>query len=209
MLRAVFLVLALLGEARGDLLAEAQSHFQALTSYQVTVRATARDGERHVLRYHYRKPGWVRMEFVQPYEGVVLVYDPRVRQVRVWPFGQNRLPRLSFDPDNPLIQGPRGHRVDRSDVGVLLGYLHGVAEQGSLTPLGETRIAGRPASGIEIRGPGPSSPRQEQRFRVWLAQDSRFPLRVERFAADGRLIERIDMTNVVIDGFIPDRLFRP
>lgn len=208
MLWAMF-VLALFGETMSDPLAEAESRFQALTSYRVTVRATADDGERHVLRYFYRKPGWVRMEFVQPYAGLVLIYDPDARRVRVWPFGPDRLPRLSFAPDNPLVRGPRGHRVDRSDVGTLLAHLRAVVARGSLTALGNTEIAARPVSGFEIRGEAHANRPEVQRYRVWLARDSLFPLRVERLGADGRLIERVDMADVEIDAAFPERFFTP
>ncbi|TBV92975.1 hypothetical protein E0E53_17770 [Azotobacter chroococcum] len=202
-------VFALLGDTMSDPLAEAESRFQALTSYRVTVRATAGDGERHVLRYFYRKPGWMRMEFVQPHEGMVLIYDPGTRRVRVWPFGLNRLPRFSFAPDNPLVRGPRGHRVDRSDIGTLLAHLRAVVARGSLTTLGETQIAARPAAGFEVRGEAHASRPEVQHYRIWLARDSLFPLRVEHFAADGRLLERVDMADVEIDVPLPERFFTP
>ncbi|GAB3393955.1 LolA family protein [Azotobacter armeniacus] len=208
MLWAMF-VFALLGETMNDPLAEAESRFQALTTYRVTVRSTAGDGERHVLRYFYRKPGWVRMEFIQPYEGLVLIYNPGTHRVRGWPFGLNRLPRFNVAPDNPLIRGPRGHRVDRSDVGTLLAQLRALSTRGSLTVLGNAQIGARPVAGFEIRDGAGGNPSGAQYYRVWLAQDSLFPLRVERFGTGGRLLESVDMADVEIDAPFPERFFTP
>ncbi|WP_218568631.1 DUF3047 domain-containing protein [Pseudomonas sp. 2FG] len=92
------LFFVLLGDVMADPLAEAELRFRALNAYQVTVRSIAVDGERQVIRYFYRKPGWVRMEFIQPHKGAV-------------------------SPDNPQVRSPRGHRVDRSDAGALRGNL--------------------------------------------------------------------------------------
>jgi outer membrane lipoprotein-sorting protein len=50
-----------------DPLSDAVDRFREVSTYQVTVRSVAADGERQVIRYFYRKPGWVRMEFVQPH----------------------------------------------------------------------------------------------------------------------------------------------
>lgn len=200
----ILIAFVLSGMAVADPLVEAQSRFRALDSYQAMLRVREADGEQWLLRYAYRKPGWVRMEFLQPHAGAVLIYDPGTQRVHIWPFGLKRTPALSLDPNNRLIRGPHGYRVDRLDVGQLLEYLLALRERGSLSPLGETDILGRPSSGFEIAGS-----EAEDRYRVWLARDSLFPLRVERFAARGPLLERVDLTHVHIDVAFPEQFFRP
>lgn len=204
------LLLALLGRPPlGDPLAEAQERFQALTSYQVTVRLSAEGSEQHVLRYFYRKPGWIRIEFIRPHPGLVLIYDPGTRRVRVWPFGLNRLPRLNLALDNPLIRGPHGIRVDQSDVGVLLESLRERQARGTLAVLGTGKVAARPVDGFEIRDRRGGNPSGTHYYRVWLAKDSLFPLRVERFGTGGHLLESVDMADVEIDTPFPERFFTP
>ncbi|WP_349616653.1 hypothetical protein [Azotobacter salinestris] len=204
------LLLALLGTpASSDPLAEAQERFRALTSYRVTVRLSAEGSEQHVLRYFYRKPGWIRIEFIRPHPGLVLIYNPDTRRVRVWPFGLNHLPRLNLAPDNPLVRGPHGIRVDQSDVGVLLESLRERQARGSLASLGRGEVAARPVAGFEIRDGTGGNPSSTHYYRVWLAQDSRFPLRVERFGTGGRLLESVDMADVEIDTPFPERFFTP
>lgn len=192
-----------------DPLSTAEARFGALHSYQVTLRSTDAAGAREVIRYFFRKPGWVRMEFEQPHRGAVLIYAPDTRRVRLWPFGLGHWPELDLVPDHPLLRNPRGHRADRSDVGVLLADLRRLGERGSTTPLGDAELAGRPATGLEITGPAGGAAGAVQRYRVWLAQGTAFPLRVDSFAANGKLIESVDMGDARIDVPFPEHFFAP
>lgn len=192
-----------------DPLAEAERRFHALTSYQLTLQSTAADGERQVIRYAYRKPGWVRMEFIQPHRGMVLIYDPDARKVRLWPFGPDRPPALSFSPDNPLLRSRSGQRVDRSDVGALLSNLMALRAGGSMTPLGDTELSVRPAAAYDIVGGAGRAVAGVHRYHVWLARDTLFPLKVESFDVRGSLVETVDMSDAEIDVVFPARLFNP
>lgn len=205
----LLLALALTADAMADPLAEAETRFRALSSYQVTLRSTAADGERQVVRYAYRQPGWVRMDFAQPHRGMVLVYDPDARQARLWPFGLGHWPTLRLAPDNPLLRGRHGHRVDRSDVGALLANLQALRARGRLSELGDTDIAARPAAGFEVVGDAGVQVAGVHRYRVWLARGSRFPIKVESFDASGEPIETVDMADVETDVAFPEHFFAP
>lgn len=192
-----------------NLLTDAEARFDALHSYQVTLRSTGAAGTQEVILYFFRKPGWVRMEFEQPHRGAVLIYAPDTRRVRLWPFGLGHWPELNLAPDNILLRDPSGHRVDRSDVGVLLAQIRTLGERGSTTPLGDAQLTGRPVTGLEISGPADGPLDKVHRYRIWLARDSGFPLRVDSFAADGGLIESVDMSDARIDVPFPERFFTP
>jgi outer membrane lipoprotein-sorting protein len=196
-------------EIMADPLTEAEIRFRALQSYQATVRSLAADGERQVMRYFYRQPGWVRMEFVQPYPGTVMTYDPGTRRVHIWPFGRTLMPALSVAPDSALLRNQRGHRIDRSDVGALLANLRALSARGSISLLGDTQVAGQPATGWDIVGEAGVSVADVHRYRVWLALDTLFPLRVESFALGDRLIETVEMEAVQTDVRFAERFFTP
>lgn len=196
-------------EVMADPLDDAQTQFAALHTYQVTVQSTAASGDRQVIRYFYRKPGWVRMEFIQPYRGMVLIYNPGTRRVRLWPFGVTHLPSLSFAPDHPLLRSAHGHQVDRSDVGALLVNLRDLREHGGLTQLGDAQVAGRAAMGLDITGHADSAVNDVHHYRVWLTRDTLFPLRVESFDLDGTPLETVDMADAEVDVSFPDRFFTP
>lgn len=192
-----------------DPLTDAETCFGALHSYRATLRSTDAAGRRDVIRYAYRKPGWVRMDFEQPHRGAVLVYAPDIRRVRLWPFGLGHWPALDLAPGHPLLRSPHGHRVDQSDVGVLLCRMRALREQGGARPLDSADLSGRSAAGLEITGPPGGGADGVHRYRVWLARDTGFPVRVDSFAAGGGLIESVDMGDVQIDAPLPERFFTP
>jgi outer membrane lipoprotein-sorting protein len=206
---AALLILLMAASAMADPLTEAEAAFRALDSYRATVRSVAADGERQAMRYFYRKPGWVRIDMLNPHAGAVLIYDPGTQRVQLWPFGVNRALPLSLSPDNRLVRGARGHRVDRSHVGALLDNLRSLRAQGRAVALGEGGIGGRPAIGLEVVGEAGASIGGVHRYRVWFAQDDLFPLRVESFGADGGPIETVDMTEVETGVAFPEHLFTP
>jgi outer membrane lipoprotein-sorting protein len=204
------LVFALISsQIMADPLAEAESRFRALNTYQATVCSLAADGERQEIRYFYRRPGWVRMEFIQPHRGMVLIYDPDTGRVRLWPFGPKHLLVLTFAPDSPLLRNRRGHRVDRSDVGALLANLRALRAGGSMSLLDDAEVAGRPATVLDIVGNAGVAIAGVHRYKVWLAQDTLFPLRVESFAAEDSPIETVDMVDVETDVTFAERFFTP
>jgi outer membrane lipoprotein-sorting protein len=204
------LVFALsIGEIMADPLTEAASRFRALDTYQATVRSLAADGERQEMRYFYRRPGWVRMELIRPHRGMVLIYDPDTGRVRLWPFGPKHVLVLTFAPDSPMLRNPRGHRIDRSDVGALLANLRELRAGGSMSLLDDAEVAGRPATFLDIVGNAGVAVAGVHRYKVWLARDTLFPLRVESFAAGDSPIETVDMADVETNVTFPDRFFTP
>lgn len=206
-------VLGTTGETVADLLDEAVARFRALESYRATLHSTGRDGDRQVMQYFYRKPGWVRIECVDPHRGVVLIYDPGVRKLRLWTFGLGWgfgfPPALSLAPDNPLVRSPRGHTVDRSDVGALFENLRTLRAGGRFTLLGAGTIAGEPAVGCEVVGAAGLSVGGAHRNRVWLAPDTLFPRRVESFDEADELVETVDLVAAELDVVFPERFFTP
>lgn len=192
-----------------DALAEAEARFRTLASYRVTLRSVSGDGERQVIRYAWRRPGWVRMDFVEPHRGALMIFDPYSRRVRLWPFGPHHLPTLNLAPDNPLIRDARGHTVARSDVGALLANLAELRASGKVSPPRDAEIAGRPATLVEIEGKPGVVVAGVHRCRLWLSQDTRFPLKVQSYDAEGALIETVDMSDAELDVVFAEDFFAP
>lgn len=113
-----------------DPIAFSQQSFNNLTSYQVMMRSSSPSDESKIIRYSFQKPGYVRMDFTQPHSGAVLIFNSVSGKVKLWPFGVGSLPILHLSPTNSLIQDERGHRVDRSDIGVLLGNIRHLHAKG-------------------------------------------------------------------------------
>ncbi len=203
MLRTVLLVAAL----GSDPIASALDAWAALDSYRVTMHSTLANGESQTVRYHYRKPGFVRMEFVQPHRGALLVYSPQTGEVTLRPFGVGVFPRLNLNPGNPLIRAPNGHTVDQSDVGVLLRNVRALQHKGSTETLGEEAVGGVPALHVRVTGTGRRAVEGVHRYDLWLDRRSLFPVQAQSRNVDGELLESLSMEDPEIDLVFPDGFF--
>ncbi len=189
-------------------LEDAIERFRSVETYQLTLHSSRVDGEDHI-RYWYRKPGFVRMEFIRPHAGAVLVYSPRTRRVRLWPRGVGRFPELSLSPDNPLIRGPGGQTVDKSDLAALFENVRTLLAQGEAEERGEAELAGRSALHLVVSGAAGAAVDGVHRYELWLDTSSRFPLKVISRDRQGGLIETVTMEALQVNPSLAQNLFDP
>jgi outer membrane lipoprotein-sorting protein len=198
-----------------DQIDRAIAQFHRLQGYRATIRAThagadaAADAGGEIIRYAWRRPGFIRMEFERPHKGAQLVYDPEHGRVRLWPFGIGLLPPMNLAPDNPLISSPTGQRVDRSDVGALLENIRALRKSGEVATAGTEPMDGRPATHVIVTGGQDASVGKVHRYEVWFDDATAFPLKVVSRDADGREIETVLMQDVVLDPDFPPGFFTP
>ncbi len=187
-----------------DVLAVAIEHYQTVQSYRVTIRSSHADGEDHIL-YHYKKPGFIRMEFIKPHKGAVLIYNPGTQRVRLWPFGANRFPELNLSPDNSLIKSPRGQRVDHSDIGALFENVR------TLQQNGRTEVSDSEGSALRIVVTGTEGTLVAgvHRYELWLDTVSQFPRKVISRDQQDAIIETVLMENLEINIALPEAVFNP
>jgi outer membrane lipoprotein-sorting protein len=207
MLSTLMLATALTG-TRLPPLDEAIEHYRTVETYQVTLRASRAEGEDH-LRYYYRKPGFVRMEFIRPHAGAVLVYSPLTRHVRLWLFGAGRFPELGLSPHNPLIRSPGGQTVDKSDVGALFENVRTLLEQGQAEVRAEARMAGRGVLYFVVTGATGIAVAGVHRYELWLDTASLFPLKVVSRDQEDAVIETVLMGDLEINAPLAETLFNP
>ncbi|WP_431025529.1 LolA family protein [Halomonas sp. H5] len=205
MLAELLLSLSLDPAAAPDPLAETLARVEGLTAYQLTLHGQGPEGEER-LRYHYQDPGHIRLDMISPFAGAVLVYRPDTHRVQVWPFG-TRGPRLSLRPDHRLVRSARGHRIDQSDVASLLRDVQRLQRHGRLEAPQEVVLDGQRLWYLLVEGTAP--PGAVARYELWLDVDSLFPRRVVSRDADGGLLERVRLEDVVLDPVLDPGLFAP
>jgi outer membrane lipoprotein-sorting protein len=184
------------------------AHYRTVETYRVTLRSAHADGEDHI-RYSYRKPGFVRMEFVHPHAGTVLVYSPLTRRVRLWPFGAGRFPEFGLSPNNPLIRGPGGQTVDKSDVGALFENVRTLLAQGQAEVLGEAGRAEGSVLHLVVTGAPGIAVDGVHRYELWLDRSSQFPVKVISRDQEDAVIETVLMDDLEVNASLPESLFNP
>lgn len=202
---AMLMVLSVLSvPALADPVDESLSSFSKLEGYKVTLRSSS--GE--VIRYFYRKPGYIRMEFVRPHKGAVLIYDPIRKEVLLRPFGFLKSLQMRLSPQDRLIRSSTGHTVDESDIGALLRNVKVLKDNGAAVKTsGEEEVGGRPALAVEVVGPPGFESDGVNRYRLWLEKSSMLPLRVEAYSQEGVLAESVLMDDLEVDPAFPNDLF--
>ncbi|MCP3709870.1 DUF1571 domain-containing protein [Paraburkholderia sp. CNPSo 3274] len=190
-----------------DFVAVAQARFDALANYLVTLKSTSAGAETVEVLYGYRKPGFVRMDFIRPHGGATLTFNPESGKVKLWPFGIDTFPRLTLSPDNHMIQSPQGHRVDESDIGALLVNVRELQEQGDTQVVGaETIGTHRAAHVIVTCRPGHFST-GVFRYELWFDSSHGLPVKVVSEGESREPIETVLMVNLRVD--VPDSQLRP
>lgn len=204
---AALLVLASLEASNIDPIDAAIERYRKVESYQVTLRSSYGD-KSDTIRYSYKKPGFVRMDFVQPHKGAVLIYNPLTKDVRLWPFG-GRLFSLTLSPENRLVQSPTGQRVDRSDIGVLLRNVKALQRNGETAVLGEEIVAGKKTLRLAVTGTGNFVAGNVHRYDLWLDSLILLPLKVVSRDVQDDIIETVVMDDLNINVRLADELFSP
>jgi hypothetical protein len=201
-----FLLLALTSPLR-DPVATALESFRHVASYRVTIRSRS-EGSATIIRYFYRKPGFVRMEFIKPHNGAVLVYNPVKKEAQLQPFGFIKSLVLTLAPDNRLITTPTGHRVDASDPGAFLERVKKLAEHGKIVTMGNEKIGGKEALIVDVQGEeGFVVSGGIHRYLLWLDIGTLLPLKTKSFDLRNEPVEEVLMDNPEINIDLPDSLF--
>ncbi|WP_028223387.1 hypothetical protein [Paraburkholderia oxyphila] len=190
-----------------DLVADAQARFDALANYQVRLKSTSAGAEPVEVHYAWRKPGFVRMDFIRPHAGATLTYSPASGKVMLWPFGFDTFPRLVLSPDSRMIRSPQGHRVDQSDIGALLVNVRELQQHGDTQVAGTETVGTCQASHVIVTcGPGHVMARVS-RYELWFDTSHGLPVKVVSEGASREPIETVLLEELHID--VPASQLRP
>ena len=185
------------GFAAENVLQEAIQTFDALSSYTVTLRSYGHSEQ--IISYRYQKPGFVRMDFIKPHKGAVLIYRPDTGKVRLRPFGIMKPLVLTMKPTARLVRSPSGHRVDESDLGVLLQKAKELADQGTLRQLREEERFGVPLNVFEVTGEPDVQIDDVHRYLLWMDPSLKLPRIVESYNTDNQLLEGLVLDDLAIN----------
>lgn len=178
-------------------LQQADEQFQAISSYAATLRTYGKSEQ--IITYRYKKPGYVRIDFVKPHKGAALVYRPDTGKVQLRPFGFSKSLTFSMKPTAKLVRSPTGHRVDESDIGVLLKNAQKLAQLGSLKVLREETVGQDTMVVLEIIGKENVLVDGVHRYLLWLDNRLKLPRIVESYDNEDHLIEGLFLENLIID----------
>ncbi len=171
--------------------------FDALTNYTTLLDSEGEDGRNRII-YTYKKPGFIRMDFIRPHKGARLIYNPTENRVSLRPFS-TKLLTLNLSPDNRLITDPKGHTVDRSDIGALIRSAMRHAKEGTVTSLPPEVVETHLCPRLMIES-------EKVSYLLWIHPELGLPIKVLKSYTGGS-IETVFLRNLIVDGPIDDALF--
>jgi outer membrane lipoprotein-sorting protein len=181
--------------------------YEEVKSYSVTLRSSS-EGEQEEIKYYFKRPGFVRMDFIKPYNGTVLVYNPLTKKVTVRPVSFIKSLVLTLKPDNPILKSSKKHTVDQSDIGVLLTDVNDLASEGTTSFMREEKVGNRDCVVIDVTGKQRSAEEGVVRYLLWLDKDIFLPVKVEAYDQSGELVEKVLMDDLQINIDLLDHFFK-
>jgi outer membrane lipoprotein-sorting protein len=204
MISEVFLTALLLNLS--DPVAVAVESYARVETYSVTLESRSETGGEKI-RYYFKKPGYVRMEFIEPHKGAILVYDPVAKEVQLRPFGFLRSLVMRLSPRNWLVRSSGGHTVDESDLGALFKRVVELQKGGRTAVLNEEEVGGRMTTVVSVEGADNAAVGGVHRYLLWLDVKSNLPLKVISYDLSGRKIEEVTMADLEVDVRFPEDFF--
>ncbi len=184
----------------------AADNYKAVDSYRVTLRSRS-DNSIEEIKYYYKRPGFVKMEFIEPHKSAVLVYNPLKKEVRLRPFGFLKFFVITLSPDSNLIKSSKGHRVDESDIGALLKTVGMLQSGGKTEILGNEDVGGKEALKVNVEGGKESAVDGVNRYVLWLDKNTFLPLKVAAYDLEGKPVEEVLMDDIETNLEFPKDFF--
>ena len=181
------------------LISSMADQFKALHNYTTLLDSEGKEGRSQMV-YTYQKPGYVRMDFIHPHRGARLIFNPMENQVTLWPFSVKFI-SIHLSPDNPLITDPKGHTVEKSDIGSLIDSVRKCAMEGSVTLLPPEQIETLLCPRILITSPLES-------YLLWINPKLSLPVKVVK-GLKGDKQETVFLGNLSVDVPLDDSFFNP
>ena len=171
------------------LLSEMTDKFNALTNY-TTLLDSEGEGERSKIFYTYKKPGFIRMDFIQPHKGAMLIFNPIKNKATLRPFS-----KWFFITDS------KGHTVDQSDIGALIRSIVVSAREGSVTHLPPETLENLACPRLRVES-------TKTTYLLWIHPEFRLPIKVVKLFSEGEK-EVVFLRNLIVDASLDDTLFIP
>ena len=92
-----FSLLIFIGSMQSNPIQSALEKFKEVESYSVTLSSSAKDKQEEV-KYFFKRPGFVRMDFINPHKGAILVYNPHTKKSYLTTFRFFKVSCFDFKP---------------------------------------------------------------------------------------------------------------
>ena len=188
-----------------------QSFFQGIEDYNSEVEQIYfRDGmedHRFRFKYFFKKPDKIRVDFIHPYEGLIVYYRRGEQKATLRPFPSFPALKFRLSIDSSILQTPTGQSISQTDMIFFIDFLfRNMAE----VPQGENHLR-ESQDQVEflfwardyVKGAS------AEKYKIFISARNWFPIRIERYSPEGNPIEISIIRNYSFNSHPGDSFFTP
>jgi outer membrane lipoprotein-sorting protein len=157
--------------------------------------------------YFKKEKKRIRVDFSRPYSSLTIFYSDGDKEATVIPFRSIPTLKFRFSIDNPMIKTLAGQRIDQTDMGYFADFmsknlkrikqvedeLHEDGEQVKFVFWAKDYI----------------EEKSDEKYRISISKKHWLPIRIERYSLEGKLLEKTEIKNYIINTHLEDKLFIP
>jgi outer membrane lipoprotein-sorting protein len=187
-----------------------EAAYDEVRDYQTEVEVIFFENDRSVKStkclYTFKKPKWIRLDWISPHQGMIMVYPDPNGKVLVKPQGLLSILTLHRMLDDPLLETPSGQRMNQTDMGLLIKNIrHSVTDQHR----GPVSISeDKDTIQIQVLADDHFREAVETRYQFLISKELWLPVEVGKSTTNGVQESRIIFRNLRTNINVPDELFQ-
>ena len=185
--------------------------FQGVEDYSSEVEQIYfKDGvekQRCQFKYSFKKPRLIRVEFINPYSGLLVFYQGGEKKATLRPFPSFPSLQFNLSVDSSILKTPTGQSINQTDMGFFIDFLFrnlaGVRQKDDQFEEQEDQVNFLFWGRDYVKGETP------ERYHIFISRQNWFPVRIERYSTEGKPMETSIIGNYVFNSHPADALFTP
>ena len=188
-----------------DVVKKMEAAYAVVQDYRTEVDVKSRKA-RDKFIYTFKKPNYIRIDFISPHSGWILIYPDEKGKAVVRSSGSKHFLELHLSTQNRLIKKPSGQRVDQTDMGLLINNIsHSVTDKSK----GPVKIAEQDGTiEMNVLAEDHFSAGVVTMYRFLVDRGSWLPIGVDEFTPDGAPKRTVRFRNTVVNLGTEESSFR-
>lgn len=190
--------------------ANMQAAWAQVSDYRVrmVIRTYGLDGSSGVQIFYYtfKKPNRIRLDFIEPHQGMILIFPDKEGKVFVRPAGLARLFRFHLQPDSRRLLVSAGQRIDQTDLGLLITNIARSLTDWRRGPALTTETDGLLT--IQVAATDHFRPHVVTLYKFSIDRNLWLPREVEESTLEGRLERTIAFCDLEVNIGVADAVFQ-
>ena len=188
-----------------------ESSFKTVEDYtceaEVIYYQNGMEDQRYRFKFYFKKVKKIRVDFSQPYPGLIIFYQGGEKEATVKPFRIMPSLRFRLSMDNPMIKTPAGQRIDQTDMGHFIEFvsrnLKQVKQKEGEFQEDDEQVRFWLWAMDYIKG------ESLEKYHITLSKKHWLPILIGRYHQEGHLLEATEIKNYRINTQLNEKLFQP